>query len=324
MRFNWFFVFIALFFIAMLVVNRKYFQGTGYSSVGITYSKGYKISSDKSAQVKTIAVVPGQQVKAGDLLIELSSFNLELELDKIQSHITTLQSERAEKYKLAKAEMEFVKADQGIEIEKINGAIAQTEAELSLNKKLSKEFSGQESNEINPLTQKIDALKLQRARYEEAITIKIADIQQETETDERLIDNQIRLLQRELDMHLDQKNNLRKVALVDGVVENVLVKVGEQVDAYGELLSINPVHPTTVVGYLVGRKNALPIGADVLVKSYENSELIVSGKVIGYGSVVPLPEILQKSTAVTGFGREFFVEIGEPNNFANGERVLIR
>lgn len=324
MRFNWFFVFIVLFFIGMLALNVTYFRSSGYSSVGITYSKGYKINADKSAQVKTVAVIPGQQVKVGDLLIELTSFDLELELDKLQSRITTLQSERTEKSKLANAEIAYIKADQGIEIEKINMTIAQTETELALNKKLSKEFSAQDLNEENPLKQKIEALKLQRTRYDEAIKIKIADILQETDTEEHLLDNQVRLLQREHDMHLAEKINLRKVAIIDGVVENVFVKPGEQVDAYSELLSVNPIHPTTVVGYLVGKKNALPIGADVVIRSHENSQLTAAGKVIGYGSVVPLPEILQKSTAVTGFGREFFIEISAQNSFANGERVLIR
>jgi len=324
MKFNWYYLFIAVFFISMLGLNVKYFRGTGYTSVGVTYSKGYKINADKSATVKSIAVVPGQQVKVGDLLVELTSFNLDLELDKLQNRITTLQSERAEKSKLASAEIAYVKADQGIEIEKINGAIAQTEAELALNKKLSKDFSEQESNQGNPLNQKIEALRMQRTRHEEAIRIKIADVLQETETEERLLDNQVRLLEQERDMYLTDRSNLRKVAIVDGVVESIYVKPGEQVAAYSELLSVNPVHPTTVVGYRVGKKTALPIGMQVVVKSYENQGLTVPGKVIGYGSVVPLPEILQKSTAVTGFGREFFIEIPGQNGFANGERVLIR
>jgi multidrug resistance efflux pump len=324
MKFNWYYLFIAIFFITMLGLNVKYFRGTGYTSVGVTYSKGYKINADKSATVKSIAVVPGQQVKVGDLLVELTSFNLDLELDKLQNRITTLQSERAEKSKLASAEIAYVKADQGIEIEKINGAIAQTGAELALNKKLSKDFSDQESNQANPLNQKIEALRMQSKRHEEAIRIKIADILQETETEERLLDNQVRLLEQEREMYLTDRSNLRKVAIVDGVVESIYVKSGEQVAAYSELLSVNPVHPTTVVGYLVGKKNEWPIGTDVLVKSYDNQQLTAPGKVIGYGSVVPLPEILQKSTAVTGFGREFFVEISAQNRFANGERVLIR
>lgn len=308
----------------MLSISVTYFRSAGHSSVGITYSKGYKINADKAAQVKSVHVVAGQQVKAGDVLVELASFDLDLELDKLKNKISTLQSERAEKEKLANAKIAFVKAEQGVEIEKINLTITQTEAELNLNKKLTEEFSEKQSEEISPLRQKIDALKVQRARYEEAIRIKVQDILQERSTEERLLDNQVQLLEREYDLLMIDKNSLKKIAVVSGVVENVYVKPEEQVDAYTALLSVAPVHPTTVIGYLVGKKSELPIGMDVTVRSHENQSISAKGKVIGYGSVVPLPEILQKSTAVTGFGREFFVEIAPENAFANGERVLIR
>ncbi len=308
----------------MIFINLKFFRSSGNSSVGVTYSKGFKINADKSAQVKSVLVVPGQQVKAGDVLIELTSFNLDLELSKLQSRITTLKSERAEKAKLAEAEIAYMKAELGIEIEKLNLEIAQTESELALNKKLTNEFSQQTIADENPLRQKIEALKVQRTKYEESISIKRKDILQETATEEYLLDNQVRLLEQEREMLISDKGNLRKLAATDGVVESVFVKAGEQVDAYTALLSVNPVHPTTVIGYLVGKKNTLPIGAEVTVRSYENSQHVSSGKVIGYGSVVQLPLILQKSTAVTGFGREFFIEIDGQNDFANGERVLIR
>lgn len=308
----------------MLYINLKFFRSSGNSSVGVTYSKGFKINADKSAQVKSVMVVPGQQVKAGDVLIELTSFNLDLELSKLQNRITTLKSERAEKAKLAEAEIAYMKAELGIEIEKLNLEIAQTETELALNKKLTNEFSQQTITDENPLRQKIDALKVQRTKYEESISIKRKDILQETATEEYLLDNQVRLLEQEREMLISDKGNLRKLATTDGVVESVFVKAGEQVDAYTALLSVNPVHPTTVIGYLVGKKNTLPIGAEVTVRSYESSQHVSTGKVIGYGSVVQLPLILQKSTAVTGFGREFFIEIDGQNDFANGERVLIR
>ncbi len=308
----------------MLFINLKFFRSSGNSSVGVTYSKGFKINADKSAQVKSVMVVPGQQVKAGDVLIELTSFNLDLELSKLQNRITTLKSERAEKAKLAEAEIAYMKAELGIEIEKLNLEIAQTETELALNKKLTNEFSQQTISDENPLRQKIEALKVQRTKYEESISIKRKDILQETATEEYLLDNQVRLLEQEREMLISDKGNLRKLATTDGVVESVFVKAGEQVDAYTALLSVNPVHPTTVIGYLVGKKNTLPIGAEVTVRSYESSQHVSTGKVIGYGSVVQLPLILQKSTAVTGFGREFFIEIDSQNDFANGERVLIR
>jgi len=324
MKINWFYIFIPIFFAGMLAINIKYFRSAGNSSVGVTYSKGFKINADKSAQVKSVLVVPGQQVKAGDVLIELTSFNLDLELSKLQNRIVTLKSERAEKAKLANAEIAYVRAELGIEIEKLNLAIVQAESELSLNKKLTNEFSQQNLADENPLRQKIDALKVQRTRYEESIQIKTQNILQETATEEHLLDNQVLLLEQEKEMLISDKGNLRKLATTDGVVESVFVKEGEQVDAYTALLSVNPVHPTTVVGYLVGKKSTRPIGAEVMVRSYENGQVTSSGKIIGYGSVVQLPLILQKATAVTGFGREFFVEIDGNNEFASGERVLIR
>ena len=118
---------------------------------------------------------------------------------------------------------------------------------------------------------------------------------------------------------------MNKYAESDGVVENVYVKAGEQVAAFTPLLSVNPVRPSTVVGYLVGKKVSVPeIGSIVEISSYDKRSTSVKGKVIGFGSVTELPEILQKATAVKAFGREVFIEIGSDNNFANGEKVLIR
>jgi HlyD family secretion protein len=140
----------------------------------------------------------------------------------------------------------------------------------------------------------------------------------------QLLDNQISLLERELEQLIREKQNLVKHAVTNGVVENVNVKTNEQVEAYAPLLTINPVNPTTVVGYMVGKKDMLPIGSSVTIKSVDYVRAIISGKVIGYGSVVALPDILQKSMAVKAFGREIFIEIPGENDFAVGEKVLIR
>jgi HlyD family secretion protein len=162
-------------------------------------------------------------------------------------------------------------------------------------------------------------------KHGQAMAIKIEDIIQENTTEQSLLVNQIQLLERELDLLNEEKKKLSKYASADGVVENVYVKDGEQVDAFTPLLSINPIRPSTVVGYMVGKKINIPeIGSTVSVSSYDQRSLSVSGKVIGYGSVSELPEILQKSTAVKAFGREVFIEIGLENDFANGEKVLIR
>jgi multidrug resistance efflux pump len=325
-KFNWFYILIAILFAAMLFVSLRYFKSSGNSSIGITAAKEYKINAEKSALVKSIPVTPGKEVKTGDLLVELTSSELEMEIDKLTNHIAALLSEKQEKTKLTQSKIAYAKAELGIDIEELNTDIIQAESELQLNRKLAHELNGIKDSipGNHPMQMKISALKQQRRKHDEAVAIKVNDILNSNEADQKLLQNQIQLQQRELDLMNDEKKKLNKYAAADGVIENVYVKAGEQVDAYTPLLSINPIHPVSVIGFLVGKKEIPPINTKVSVSSYEHPKISVAGKVIGYGSVIDLPEILQKSTAVKAFGRQIFIEIEPDNNFAAGEKVLIR
>jgi multidrug resistance efflux pump len=328
--FNWFYVLVALVFGGMIWISAKYFRGSDYSSIGITEVKEYKINSEKSALIKSVKVVPGQQVKAGDLLLDLTSAELEMDIEKITNRIALLKVEQQSKSKLIEAQVAYLEADQGISLEEIETEIAQTKSEIQLNKKLTKELATNSDTSIwnetdNPLQVKLNSLSKQKVKQQQAILIKKTDIRQEGFIDQQQLKNQINLLEQELDLLKSEKAKLIKVATADGVVKNVYVKPGEQVSSYTPLLSITPVAPTMVIGYLAGKNtNAFEVGDSVRVSAYGNGSIKITGKVIGYGAVTELPEILQKSTAVKAFGREIFIEIPAPNNFANGEKVLIR
>jgi HlyD family secretion protein len=281
---------------------------------------------ERPATVNAIHVVPGQQVQAGELLIELVSSELEITIDKLGNRISDHKAEKSEKIKITQSEVAYIQAQLDLELEEIQAEIDELENELMLNRKLTKEFAGNQKSpdESNPLVGKINSLKRQLSMKTEARTIRIKDVQQRHVLDMQLLDNQISLLERELEQLIREKQNLVKHAVTNGVVENVNIKSNEQVEAYAPLLTINPVNPTTVVGYMVGKKDMLPIGSSVTIKSVDYVRAIISGKVIGYGSVVALPDILQKSMAVKAFGREIFIEIPGENDFAVGEKVLIR
>lgn len=292
--------------------------------MGVAYSKEYKISAEKASQVKHIAVVAGQQVKTGDLLVELTSTALEVDIDKMSNRILALKSEQAEKIKLLQSETAYVMADYGLKIEEINSEIVKRESEWKLNKELTGQTGDTNPAEISPVAQAIEALKLQKMKLEESRHIRARDIAIRNETEQLVLKNQISLLERELTVLVDERKGLVKLATADGVVDNIFVKESEQVEAYAPLLSVSPTHPTTVVGYVVGRKSQLPVGQQVFIRSYDDPGADFAGRVIGYGSMVALPEILQKSTAVKAFGREVFIEITPENPFASGEKVLIR
>lgn len=325
-KINWFYLLTGLLLVVMLYISSRYFKGSGNASIGLAQSREYKINSEKSALVKSIRVVPGQQVKEGDLLIELTSQELEIEIAKLTSRIAVLRSERAEKAKLTDAEISYIKAQNSIVVEELDAEILQTSSELKMNEALTKDFvAADKTNTENPLAIKINSLKQQKQMHLRAQDIKIKDVLQESSTEQKLLENQIILQESELRLMQDEKTKLNKYASAAGVVNNVYVKAGEQVDAFTPLLEVNPLRPTTIVVYLVGKKpDFYPIGASVTVSSYDQRSNAITGKVIGYGSVSELPEILQKSTAVKAFGQQVFIEVPADNLLANGEKVLIR
>ncbi len=325
MKVNGFYLLVGALFCAMLFISLRFFRGIGHASVGIAYAKGYTITAEKPAVVKAVNVVPGQEIKEGQLLVELSSNDLEMEIERLTQRIAVLESEQIEKKKAVNSRIALIRAETGVKIEELNTDIAETESDLRLNRQLTKSHQlSRDSTADQPMLEKINALKQQRARHEEAITVRSAEIVRENETEQFMLENEIKLLRKELDLLTDQKKKLNKYATAPGVVESVYVRAGEQIGSYSPIMSVNPLHPTAIVGYLVGRKEPLPVGSAVTISSYERPRFVTTGKIIGYGSVVQLPDILQKSTAVRAFGREVFIESPAENTLAAGEKVLIK
>lgn len=323
MRFNWFYFFVGIAFLTMLFVSFRFFRGSTRGFVGVATSKDFTISVEKSAQIMKVAVVPGQQVAEGDLLVEVASPALNIEIDKLTTRVKSLASERLEKSKAIRSQVELIRAELDVKIGELQTDIVQKENESKLNEELVKTVAGQ-ANATNPLKVTIASLKEQKLNLEKARDIQVRDAQMKSETEQLILTNQLQLLQRELDLLLKEQQALSKYATSAGVVENVYVKEGEQVEAYASLIAINPASPTSVTGYLVGNNKDIAVGALVQVSAYERRSQPVEGKVIGFGSVVPLPDILQKSTATKAFGREVFIEIKGNSSLASGERVLIR
>lgn len=326
--FNWYYAFIGVLFVGMLYISGRYFKGSTSSSVGIASSREYKINAEKASIVKDVFVVAGQQVKKGDLLTELSSTALDIEIEKLQDRLEVMRGEQQVKAKNVESKIAYIVADEGVVDEELESEINQTLSEIELNRKLTKAFvkDSTADNSKNPLQVKINSLREQQRKHQSAVDIKISDLRKDHDLDQTQLINQIKLAARELSMLLEEKKKLSKYAMNDGVIGNVYIKTGEQVNAFTPLLSVTPLRPTTVIAYLVGPKTSqFAVGSPVNVKAYGlQAATAVAGKVIGYGSVIELPEILQKSTAVKAFGREVFIEINGDNELANGQKVLVK
>ena len=324
MKKNSFFWFTGILFILLLIINTQYFKGNR-SFLGVSYSNPYTINSDRSATVLNTLVSPGETVTNGDTLITLYSPELELDIEKLRKSNLLTESEIEEKNELLESELALFESEKGQRQQEINAEIKLLSQRLNLQQKLSgNEINSVEMNQSNEIQLQIESLQQQLSLELLAIDIRVNDVTQEHIFDISQIRARQELAIQELVWKERMLDNLTRIAQTDGVIERVYVKPLEQVDSYTPLLSINPRHPTSVLGYLVGQKDRnRQIGDTVTVRSSQESSLISTGVITGYGSVVALPTILQNSSSITTFGLEIYVKIPEKNPLPVGEKVII-
>ncbi|MEQ8523636.1 biotin/lipoyl-binding protein [Gracilimonas sp.] len=326
---NSFYLFIAILFAGLFAVNSQYFKGSK-SFVGVTYSKVYNINIEKPAIVKATHVVPGQTVKPGEILVELESPQLNLEIQRLRKEIEIFESQKKEQQKLLESERELLESQKKIIQSEIDNEVQLLQRRIQLNRSLTDSILENKSRNfgsdtLGTLQLQIKSIKQKGELELEAVNIQIADLEQDHNFDQSQLEAKLELAKQELNWKIQEDRNLNKYASFSGVVENVYIKPNEHVQEFTPLISINPVHPTSVVGYLVGKKDRTQrLGQKVTVRSMEHPELETTGSIIGFGSVVLLPDVLQKTTTIQTFGLEVFIEIPEDNELPVGEKIIVR
>ncbi|HBX65022.1 MAG TPA: hypothetical protein DEG32_02270 [Balneolaceae bacterium] len=328
-RINSFYVIIAVLFVGLLAINNRYFKGSS-SFLGVTYSKVYNIKIEKPAIVQNTYVVPGQTVEPGDLLVELESPSLNLEIQRLKQQIAIYKSQKQEQQKLLESELQLLESKKRIIQSEIDNEVKIIERRISLNRSLTDSIIQNrnrvlQQDSLSTLQLEINSIRQKGMLELEAVDIQITDLNQDHTFDQSQLQAQIDLAQQELEWKIEEDKQLNKYATFKGVIENVCVKPNEQVQEFTSLISINPVHPSSVVGYLVGKKERdKRLGQRVIVRSLEHSEIETTGSIIGFGSVVLLPNVLQQSTTIQTFGLEVFIEIPEENELPVGEKIIVK
>jgi HlyD family secretion protein len=315
-------------FASLMTLNSFYFKGSK-SFLGVTYAKSYKINAEKSGIIKNLFVVPGQEVQIGDQLVEVESPQLNLDIQRLRKEIQLFESEKQEKLQLLNSKIQLLESEKSILRGEIENDVRMIQNEIDLNNRLSNELR---NSSQTILTDSLTSLKLEIKSIKEkgnlrlkALDIRIQDIKQENNFDQSQIQSKIELAKEELEWKYREERRLNKYATFSGVIESVYVKENEEVEAFTSLMSINPKHPTSIVGYLVGKKDRdKELGQSVVIKSLEQPNLETTGKIIGFGAVVELPDVLEKDNTLKTFGLEIFIEIPEDNPLVIGEKIIVK
>jgi HlyD family secretion protein len=323
MKFNFFYLFAAALGIALFVVTPVFYRGSSDTIPAVTYAKDHKLTAEFVAQVRKVWVKPGQQINPGDTLIELYSPALQQEIHKLSLQLSSVRSDRVAQTRSMRSSLNLAGAEIRLEIAELENQIRVFENELSLNRRISGAVS--KGNQVmTPVEIKIRDLKDQVDIRKQELTHREEEIRNRYNVELNQYNNREVLIKSEMEV-LDQKvAGLIRVAGFSGVIESVYVKSGEVVEEFTDLISVLPSSPVSVVAYLASGLPAPAIGTEVIVSSAGFPASETKGKIIGLGSIVPLPDILQKATAVKAFGKEIFVEIQSDNTFSTGEKVLVR
>jgi len=298
---------------------------------GFAENKETEISIESAVEIKKILVSTGQKVKKGQILLDVISSDLPLEIGNTNFKIEELQTN----YQLWKSDLDWKITQYSIELNEktntINSQIDLYQSQLDQNRLLANDIQSisiedTESNEMkNPLILKIEALKKGLKYTRGIINTEINNLKSERFADSNPILSQIKALVGEQDYHEMKKNNQTIVAPTDGLVGNIHCKENEKKASLDVLITFYDESPTSVIGYihenLILRVN---LNDSVQVISTSRPNISTMGIVKNRGSrIIEIPSRLRKFREYITYGREIIIEIPADNPFLQKEKVTL-
>jgi multidrug resistance efflux pump len=329
-KFNLIYIVAFLVFV-ILVVSLTVKLDTSVTFYGFAENKETEISMENDVEIKDIHVTTGQKVKKGEMLLDVISSSLPMEITKTELNIEELQT----KYALWKTDLDWKISQYQIELNdktsRIQSQIDQRYAELEKNRKLAENIQsidkgdGDGESIQNPVFIEIESLKSELENTRDIISTEINNLKSERFASNNPILSKIKVLEEELDYYNQIKDKLTITAPSNGLVGNVHCKEGEKIASFGTLITFYEESPTLVIGF-IHEELILKININDEIGIYSSSrpEIQTKGVVKTLGSrIVEIPPRLRKIKELKTFGREIIIEIPPDNPFLQKEKVVL-
>lgn len=298
------------------------------SFYGFAENKETEINHISDVLVEKIHVENGQEVKKGDLLIEVKDAIIPSKIDGLKLEKEVLQQGVFQKKTEILNKITSIEIERDIRLKDVDSKILTLEKEIALNASLYeglKTIEKGDSEYTNPNAVKLEFLKQNRtdilSKAENDLKLQrqmLANIGAPSELKSDIIDTEI--------SHYEHvKDKLRIYAPSDGLIGNVTCKEGENISAFSTLMNFYKHNPTLVKGYVhESMILEVQVGDILEVSSSLHPDVKIKGKVFGLGSrIVEIPERLRKIADYKTYGREVLIKIPEENDFLQKEKVLL-
>lgn len=316
--------------IAIAVGLGYLFQGKATMFKGIAEASETIISVPSATEIVKIHVMPGQEIHAGDTIVELNRSDLTLRMNELNRELDAIEG----RSNLNKAEIDQkvaeIKADLATRSSTLRFEINKMETEYQKNKEIASKLkslsaAGGKSDGNDAMAMRIKSMKEELALLQKNANEQIGLLRGSRNLQKSSGKNEAETLKKELEELAKQQEELIQIAKEDWVVGDVNVRDGEKVSSFTPIVTLTHKSPTLVRGYINEQVyQHMNLGKNVVVNSLGGTGAGVEGEVVGLSSrIVPFPERMWKMPEMPVYGREVTIKIPENNPFLLGEMVTI-
>lgn len=324
-----------LFYIAIIITGVLLFGALRpdfhqeLSFYGFAESRATEINYNYPVVVDKILVKPGQEVKAGEILLNLSRRKSKETLGDQNFRIEELKAEEALWEQKLKNQIEELKIDQRNQLAEIDGKITRTNNELSYKKTLFEDLQSIEpvATSYKPLEEALVRYRQEKADLNQLFDFKIKGLNDVISLGQSPYRAQIKRLLAEKEFDESQKvQPIVVTAPTDGLVGNISCKEAEHISSYTTLMTFYEPHSGIIKGFVHEDLTLeVKIGQEFNISSLKDENINYPGTIIGLGSrIVEIPARLRKIETFKAYGREVLIEISKDNLFLQKEKVSIK
>jgi len=299
---------------------------------GIASSREQSISFQYPVKVQRVAIVEGEMVQEGSVLLEVRRPDLDSEMAIIESRMKEISTRHQESIASTGAELESLRAKERERLAEIDTQIKTLESRYKLNLKFLGEITGREEvgeieKDTSPLVAEMEGLKGEREHIAKSLQAQIKNLERQLKANVRPADIQLSELEKRKNELQRQSDDLKVRTKFSGSVGSVLYKSGELVAPFSPIVTLHNAYPNYIKGYIhEDVLNEITIGQQVWVKpnSAENERTTIIAIVESLGSrIVEYPNRLKRNPRVPAWGREVVIRLPENATLLLGEKVHI-
>ena len=319
----------AIAFIVVCILGVAY-QGKVAAFQGIAEASETIISVPAATEVVDVHVMPGQEIHAGDTIVELNRPDLTLRIAELNKELDMIEGRSNLNSADIKQRIAEIKADAATRSSTLRFEINKLETEYQKNKEISSKLkslssSNSASDGNDAMALRIKSLKNELALIQKNTNEQIALLQGSSKLQKTSGQNESEALHKELDELKKQQEELVQIAKEDWVVGDVNVHDGEKVSSFAPIVTLTHKAPTLVRGYINEQVyQRMNLGKDVKIHTLAGKGKAIKGEVVGLSSrIVPFPTRMWKMPEMPIYGREVIIKIPAENPFLLGEMVSI-